>query len=105
MEGREGTDQCRVITTSLILFSLTKNKILDECWSSRSELYGRHLDFLKWRQEIEDAEDWLVTKEAELTDATFGSSIEEVDSLLGMFFWSHNRRSVLITSTTLYACR
>merc|ERR1712037_860044 len=27
-----------------------RKKVLEECWTSRNELYQKHLDYLKWKQ-------------------------------------------------------
>ena len=59
-----------------------RKEFLIECWTSRKNLYKQHLDFLKWRSEINSIESWLNEKEGLLATDETGETIEEVEELL-----------------------
>jgi hypothetical protein len=61
-----------------------RRDFLLECWQSRKELYTQHLDYLKWRSDIDGVEAWLAENEERLAAAahSLGESVEDVEELL-----------------------
>ena len=49
----------------------------------RNEPYQKHLDYLKWRQEIGNIEVWLDEMEHEVDNDDVGKSLDEVNLLIG----------------------
>ena len=58
-------------------------QVLEECWTSRNELYQKHLDYLKWKQDIGNIEVWLDEMEHEVDNDDVGRSLDEVNLLIG----------------------
>nr|XP_040577591.1 spectrin beta chain, non-erythrocytic 1-like [Lepeophtheirus salmonis] len=60
----------------------SRKKTLDQCWSLRSRIYSQHLDYFKWLKQIHDLESWLGAREVEVSDGSYGNSIQDVEFLL-----------------------
>ena len=58
-------------------------QVLEECWTSRNDLYQKHLDYLKWKQDIGNIEVWLDEMERKIDNDDVGKNLSEVDDLIG----------------------
>ena len=57
--------------------------MLEECWTSRNDIYQKHLDYLKWKQDIGNIEVWLDEMEQKIDNDDVGSNLSEVNVLIG----------------------
>ena len=85
--GREGVknpeNSADVICAYPLRLPSGEFQVLAECWSLRNELYLKHLDHLKWKQEIRNIEVWLDEMEHEVNTNNVGESLDEVNFLIG----------------------
>ncbi|KAG5890886.1 hypothetical protein JTB14_002826 [Gonioctena quinquepunctata] len=59
-----------------------KMELLDNTWGKRNIIYQQNLDVLLFKREAETLENWLISREGNLSDSKLGENIPQVEDLI-----------------------